>query len=156
MLGNNQPFVQVAERKQQAMVQKALFERNHVYDVDCSVLYFSNHESVSMTMYFDTGFDMTTSQIRLLDMFCSNASVCLENVALSSRMHNLAFFDPLTGLSNRLHLLQTLSISLRSHKKYDSVRMMRSFTLRAFALSSTATFASPWGGLGTTSSSAFR
>nr|WP_314860419.1 EAL domain-containing protein [uncultured Undibacterium sp.] len=121
---NNQRFVQVAERKQQAMVQKALFDRNHVYDVDSVVLYFSNNESVSMGMYFDTGFNMTTSQIRLLNMFCSNASVCLENVALSSRMHNLAFFDPLTGLSNRLHLLQTLSASLRSHRKYDSVLVL--------------------------------
>jgi diguanylate cyclase (GGDEF)-like protein len=121
---NNQPFVQVAERHQQVLVQKSLFERNHIYQPDATVLYFSNHDGVSMSMYFDWGVHNNTSQVRLLDMFCSNASVCLENVALSSRMHNLAFFDPLTGLSNRLQLLQSLGASLQSHKKYDSVLVL--------------------------------
>lgn len=121
---NNHPFVQVAERHQQVLVQKSLFERNHIYQTDATVLYFSNHDGVSMAMYFDWGVHNNTSQVRLLDMFCSNASVCLENVALSSRMHNLAFFDPLTGLSNRLQLLQSLGASLQSHKKYDSVLVL--------------------------------
>ena len=121
---NNQAFVQVANRQQQVQVQKALFERNHVYGTHDTVLYFSNLDGVSMAMYIDASLDHNTSKIRLLEMFCSNASVCLENVALSSRMHNLAFFDPLTGLSNRLQLLQLLSSTLRSHKKYDSVLVL--------------------------------
>jgi len=121
---NNQAFVQVAERDLQVKIQKALFERNHVFEADSCVLYFSNHDGVSMAMYLNVGFLANTNQIRLLEMFCSNASVCLENVALSARMHNLAFFDPLTGLSNRLQLLQSLNASLRSHKKYDSVLVL--------------------------------
>lgn len=121
---NNQPFVQVASRQQQIQVQKALFERNHVYGKDDMVLYFSNHDGVSMAMFVNSATGNNVSNIRLLEMFCSNASVCLENVALSSRMHNLAFFDPLTGLSNRLQLLQVLSTTLRSHKKYDSALVL--------------------------------
>jgi diguanylate cyclase (GGDEF)-like protein len=57
---------------------------------------------------------------RLLDVFCGNVSVGLDNVILNSRLHNYAFYDLLTGLGNRLKLLQTLGETLSSASKQHS------------------------------------
>lgn len=117
----DQAFVQVAEKQLQSVVQTALFERHHIYDCTHTALHFSNLSGASLVLYAECGIKHRTTLLRLVDMFCSNASVCLDNVVLTSRMHNLAFFDPLTGLANRLLLLQYLHDTLHSEKKTDSV-----------------------------------
>jgi diguanylate cyclase (GGDEF)-like protein len=114
------PLVLVADKTTQTIVQTCLFERRNIYDQNATALYFSNIGGASLAMYLDFGLTREAVDPHLLDMFCSNVSVCLDNVVLTSRMHNLAFFDPLTGLANRLQLLQTLHETLHSPKKEDS------------------------------------
>lgn len=117
----DQAFVQLADKNLQAIIQKALFERRHIYESSYTVLHFSNLSGASLVLYVDFSIKNQSTLIRLVDMFCSNASVCLDNVVLTSRMHNLAFYDPLTGLANRLLLLQYLHETLNSDKKTESV-----------------------------------
>lgn len=114
------PLVLVADESTQTIVQTCLFERRNFYDENATALYFSNIGGASLAMYLDFGLRHDAIDHHLLDMLCSNVSVCLDNVVLTSRMHNLAFFDPLTGLANRLQLLQTLHDTLHSPKKDDS------------------------------------
>lgn len=113
-------FVQLADKNLQSIIQTALFERHHFYENKYTVLHFSNLSGASLVLYVDVGIQHQPTLIRLIDMFCSNASVCLDNVVLTSRMHNLAFYDPLTGLANRLLLLQYLHETLHSNKKSES------------------------------------
>lgn len=114
------PVVLVSDKATQTIVQKALFERRNIFEQSATALYFSNIGGASLAMYLDFGLLNEAVDRHLLDMFCSNVSVCLDNVVLTSRMHNLAFFDPLTGLANRLQLLQSLHDTLHSPKKEDS------------------------------------
>ncbi len=114
-------FVQVAGKLEQQLVQRAQFEQRQVYEQDYTVLYLSNLAGATLAIFLDTGITDQPNKIRVLEMFCSNASVCLDNVMLNSKMHNLAFFDPLTGLVNRLQLLQNLHQTLHSIHKADSV-----------------------------------
>lgn len=117
----DQAFVQLADKNLQTIVQKSLFERHHCYEDSYTTLHFSNLSGANLVLYVAVGIQRQPNLIRLVDMFCSNASVCLDNVVLTSRMHNLAFYDPLTGLANRLLLLQYLHDTLHSDKKADSV-----------------------------------
>ncbi|MEB0288888.1 DUF3369 domain-containing protein, partial [Cryobacterium sp. 10S3] len=57
---------------------------------------------------------------RLLEVFCGNVSIGLDNVILNTRLHNYAFYDLLTGLCNRLKLLQTINETLASARKNRS------------------------------------
>lgn len=116
----DQPFVQLADKDLQAVIQRTLFERHHFYEQNYTILHFSNLSGASLVLYVDVSIQRQPTLIRLVDMFCSNASVCLDNVVLTSRMHNLAFYDPLTGLANRLLLLQYLHETLHSDKKSES------------------------------------
>lgn len=116
-----QTFVQVAGKAEQQVIQKAQFEQRHIFAENHTVLYLSNLAGATLTVYLNCGVTQSSSKVRILEMFCSNASVCLDNVMLNSKMHNLAFFDPLTGLANRLQILQNLQQTLNSHQRADSV-----------------------------------
>ncbi|MBC3875457.1 EAL domain-containing protein [Undibacterium sp. LX15W] len=115
------PFVLVADKLEQQLVQKAQFEQRHVFDEEQTVLYLSNLAGATLAIYLDCGLVNEPNKMRVLKLFCSNASVCLDNVMLNSKMHNLAFYDPLTGLANRLQLLQNLHQTIHSQQRSESV-----------------------------------
>lgn len=117
---DEQALVQVADKSTQNLIQRALFLRQHQFDERASVLYFGSLEGIKLAIYFDAATNPASFDFNLLDLFCNNVSVCLENVILTSCMHNLAYFDPLTGLANRLQLLQSLNETLHSNKKNES------------------------------------
>lgn len=114
-------FVTVAGKVEQQLVQKAQFEQRHIFETAHTVLFLSNLAGASLAIFLDCGLQEEKNKIRVIDMFCSNASVCLDNVMLNSKMHNLAFYDPLTGLANRLQILQNLQQTLHSHQRTESV-----------------------------------
>lgn len=59
------------------------------------------------------------SEMRLLNVFCTNAAVGLDNVDLYQHVRNLAFQDHLTKLGNRAYFLEKLREILRSASKDD-------------------------------------
>ncbi|MFZ6769282.1 GGDEF/EAL domain-containing response regulator [Undibacterium sp. Di26W] len=101
------------------IVKRSLAVRQSVFEADMTALYFNNVAQKDFTLYLNTGLHLNEMDQRLLGVFCGNVSVGLDNVMLTSRLHNYAFYDPLTGLANRLKLLQTLNetllTSLKSH-----------------------------------------
>ncbi|CAN5744905.1 EAL domain-containing protein [soil metagenome] len=107
----------VADAKIQTALQQSLDVRGNIYENDATVLYFSNVAQRELAVYLNIGLDLNEIDQRLLEVFCSNVSVGLDNVMLTSRLHNYAFYDPLTGLANRLKLLQTLNEILLSPRK---------------------------------------
>jgi diguanylate cyclase (GGDEF)-like protein len=107
--------------KVKKLIEKTLYAKHNLYEIESTSLFFSNIEGSFLILYLDCGLKSTQFDRHLLDMFCSNVSVCLDNVVLSSKMHQLAFFDPLTGLSNRLQLLQYISSTLSSEQKDESI-----------------------------------
>jgi diguanylate cyclase (GGDEF)-like protein len=110
-------FNEVADQKIQDAVKKSLQKKQHVYQIDSTVLYFSNVAQRELVIYLNTNLNLSELDKRLLEVFCSNVAVGLDNVELTSRLHNYAFYDPLTGLANRLKLLQDLDLTLLSPLK---------------------------------------
>ncbi|MBR7783349.1 bifunctional diguanylate cyclase/phosphodiesterase [Undibacterium luofuense] len=101
-------------------IHHALHQQQSVYEKNATVLYFNNTEKKDFALYLDSGVHLNEMDRRLLDVFCGNVSVGLDNVILNSRLHNYAFYDLLTGLGNRLKLLQTLGETLSSASKQHS------------------------------------
>ena len=100
-----------------SVVLQAATERKNIYQTDATVLYFSNVAQRDLIIYLNSHLNMNELDQRLLEVFCSNVAVGLDNVMLTSRLHNYAFYDPLTGLANRLRLLQVLNETLQSGRK---------------------------------------
>ncbi|MBX9900741.1 MAG: DUF3369 domain-containing protein, partial [Burkholderiaceae bacterium] len=99
------------------VIAKAATERQNVYQDDATALYFSNVAQRDLIIYLNSRLNMNELDRRLLEVFCSNVAVGLDNVMLTSRLHNFAFYDPLTGLANRLRLLQILNETLQTERK---------------------------------------
>lgn len=100
-------------------VQKAVSSRQSLFTQSDTLLRFENVAQKDIYVFLQVG--VTDMDRRLIDVFCSNISVGLNNVMLTSRLHKYAYFDPLTGLANRLKLLQTLNETLQSNSKIGTV-----------------------------------
>jgi diguanylate cyclase (GGDEF)-like protein len=101
------------------ILQQSLDLRSNVFASKASVLYFDNVGQRNICVFLQT--QINELDKRLLDVFCSNVAVGLSNIMLTSRLHKYAYFDPLTGLANRLKLLQTLNETLGAPIKDNSV-----------------------------------
>ena len=73
-----------------AAIVRALENRQSVYEKNLTVLYFNNTEKKDFALYLDCGLHLNDMDRRLLDVFCGNVSVGLDNVILNSRLHNYA------------------------------------------------------------------
>ncbi|MBR7800299.1 EAL domain-containing protein [Undibacterium sp. FT137W] len=98
---------------------KCLDSKKNYYSTNSTVLFFDNVGQRTICVYIEAS--ISELDKRLLEVFCSNVAVGLNNVMLTSRLHKFAYFDPLTGLANRLKLLQTLNETLGSNAKEKSV-----------------------------------
>lgn len=115
-----QPISAIRQTKAIDVITKSLAEGQSIYGNDATVLRFNNPARKDFTLYLENGLRLNEMDKRLLEVFCSNVSVGLDNVVLTSRLHNYAFYDVLTGLSNRLKLLQTLNEIIASPLKNHS------------------------------------
>jgi len=116
----NQPLQNLNRPEVLELVQRSLTDKQSIYETEVTALYFNNVARKDFTLYLETGLHLNEMDRRLLDVFCGNVSVSLDNVILTSRLHNYAFYDLLTGLANRLKLLQTLNETLSSSLKSNS------------------------------------
>lgn len=103
------------------LIQSSIELRKNIYKNNYIVLHFENDAHKNLTVFLQTNIEVSELDKRLLEVFCSNISVGLNNVMLTSRLHQYAYFDPLTGLANRLKLLQTLNETLQTALKENSV-----------------------------------
>ena len=113
----NKNHSSILEPEVSNVIAQAATERQNVYQADATALYFSNVAQRDLIIYLNAHLNMNELDRRLLGVFCSNVAVGLDNVMLTSRLHNFAFYDPLTGLANRLRLLQILNETLQTERK---------------------------------------
>jgi len=87
-----------------APLAETFSRRRNCYGPDYATLYLGAHENRDFAVFFDSGKPLSEIDQRLLDVFCRNITVGLDNVLLVTRLHRAAFHDPLTGLPNRTRL----------------------------------------------------
>ena len=102
----------LADARIRALMEQALAQRANVYGADSVTLYFAGKASRDFVAYLDVDSAPTDINERLLDVFCGNVAVGLDNVELVSHLHNAAFYDQLCKLPNRTRLLEILEESL--------------------------------------------
>jgi GGDEF domain-containing protein/response regulator of citrate/malate metabolism len=114
---NNKPVASIKEPHIIQALQRALDEHQNIYGKDFTALYFTGNAGREFAAYFETGKQLDEVDQRLLEVFCSNISVGLDNVMLVTRLHNFAFYDPLCNLPNRTKLVEILNDTLTNPAK---------------------------------------
>ncbi|MBV8634232.1 MAG: EAL domain-containing protein [Burkholderiaceae bacterium] len=115
----NKPISAVHDKRIQAALVESIRERRNIYGADYTSLYFTGNAGRHFTAFLNTGTELSEIDRRLLEVFCSNISVGLDNVELVTRLHNFAFYDTLTKLPNRTRLLEVLNDLLGGQGKCD-------------------------------------
>ena len=83
-------------------IKRCSQERQNLLLDHATVLYFSGQSGCDLIAFLDQTRRMDDTEKRLLDVFCSNISVCLNNVLMLSKLHHYAYFDSLLDIPNRL------------------------------------------------------
>lgn len=115
----NKPISAVQDKRIQAALVESIRARRNIYGADYTSLYFVGNAGRHFTAFLNTGTELSEIDRRLLEVFCSNISVGLDNVELVTRLHNFAFYDTLTKLPNRTRLLEVLNDLLGGQGKCD-------------------------------------
>ena len=102
----------LADARIRELMDQALAQRRNVYGSDFIMLYFAGKASRDFVAYFDVACPSGDINQRLLEVFCGNVAVGLDNVELVSHLHNAAFYDQLCKLPNRTRLLEILDARL--------------------------------------------
>ena len=103
-----------------AALEQALAQRRNVYGPDYIALYFAGKASRDFVAFLEVGQAPTEIDERLLEVFCSNVAVGLDNVELVSHLHNAAFYDQLSKLPNRTRLVEILDATLSGPARDDA------------------------------------
>ena len=101
------PDQHIARALNQALAQR----RNH-YGSHSTTLFFAGQSHNHMAAYLETGRPLSELDRQLLEVFCSNIVITLDNVLLLSLLKDHAYNDQLLHLPNRLALVQALDQAL--------------------------------------------
>ncbi|MDB5916968.1 MAG: hypothetical protein JWR40_1202 [Massilia sp.] len=93
-------------------VSRTLVQRASIFERDSATLYFGGKSGRDFAAFVRLDRPLGDIEKRLLDVFCSNVAVGLENVELVSHLHNAAFYDQLSKLPNRTRLVEILDATL--------------------------------------------
>jgi EAL domain-containing protein (putative c-di-GMP-specific phosphodiesterase class I)/CheY-like chemotaxis protein/GGDEF domain-containing protein len=91
-------------------IEQANTKKSHVFLDGFSVLYFSNKELDGREYMIVVKLDrrLATNEINLLQVFCENISAGFRNVALHSKLTELAYIDPALGIHNKNWLVREI------------------------------------------------
>jgi diguanylate cyclase (GGDEF)-like protein len=95
-----------------AALERALQQRANQYHADHLALYFRGKAGRDFAAFLKLAHPVGELERRLLEVFCANVAVGLDNVELVTHLHSAAFYDPLTGLPNRTRLVELLDATL--------------------------------------------
>ncbi len=100
------------DRRIAGALAEVLDRKASSYGPDYAALYLGGNANRIFAAFFDTGAPLDDISRQLLEVFCRNVAVGLDNILLVSHLHNSAFYDTLTRLPNRTHLKDLLEEAL--------------------------------------------
>ncbi|WP_247869653.1 MULTISPECIES: EAL domain-containing protein [Oxalobacteraceae] len=101
-------------------LKRSLNERRNIYGPDFTTLYFGGCPNGHFTAFINTSRALNEIEQGLLEVFCRNIAVGLDNVLLLHRLHNFAFYDPLTKLPNRARLKELIETALTQSPRAEA------------------------------------
>ena len=117
---DNCQLTALRDERSHRVIEEALNQRRNLYGDGYVALYFAGKASRDFVAFLDVVRAPTDIDERLLDVFCSNVAVGLDNVELVTHLHNAAFYDQLSKLPNRTRLVEILDAALAGPARDDA------------------------------------
>jgi len=104
----NLPVSDLADQRIRASLTRCLLERRTFNEEGCTTLFFSGDAMPDVAAFLDMPQALSEVDRNLLEVFCTNISMGLQNVVLFERLHNFAYYDQLSKLSNRMRFVNLI------------------------------------------------
>ncbi|MBY0572740.1 MAG: EAL domain-containing protein [Undibacterium sp.] len=95
--------------------RRALSERTSLFEEENMTLFFAGRGRRAIAAFIDLPYALSEIDQQLLQVFCANLGVCLDNVGLVNQLKNYAFRDQLLMLPNRLKFIEEIDSKINSN-----------------------------------------
>ncbi|MFZ6861839.1 bifunctional diguanylate cyclase/phosphodiesterase [Undibacterium sp. Ji67W] len=86
-----------------------LTNRESMFNEQNMTLYFAGRGNRPLAAYIDLPYALSEINHNLLEVFCSNLGVCIDNLSLVNQLKNHAYRDQLLKLPNRLKFIDEIN-----------------------------------------------
>lgn len=104
----NQPLSQLTDGEARGMLLRSLESEESIFHGRRTVLLLSGRTGMLLAAYLDTVAPLSDTDRQLIDVFCANMAVCLDNLDLLAQLNASAFVDPQLRMPNRTRLVQEI------------------------------------------------
>lgn len=89
-------------------IERCYSRQAHLFEDDATVLYFKGDGERNLVVFLEQMHRLDDTESRLLDVFCANIAVCLNNLNAMSKLHQYAYFDAMLDIPNRFSFVRQL------------------------------------------------
>lgn len=89
-------------------LRRALTERVSLFEENNMTLFFSGRGKRAIAAFIELPYALSEVDLQLLEVFCFNLGVCIDNLGLVSQLKSYAFRDQLLLLPNRLRFIEQI------------------------------------------------
>ncbi len=97
--------------------KRVLTTRISLIEDNAMTLYFSGHGNRPMAAFVDLPHSLSSVDHQLLEVFCQNFGVCLDNLALVTQLKSHAYRDQFLHLPNRLKFISEIDAVIEKGEK---------------------------------------
>lgn len=108
----NRPVDEIDNPVIRDALRRALTERVSLFEEHNMTLYFSGRGKRAIAAFIELPYALSDIDHQLLEVFCANLGVCLDNLGLVSQLKNYAFRDQLLMLPNRLKFIEKIGAAI--------------------------------------------
>lgn len=119
-----EPIDQIDDQVVIDAVLDAFEQRISIFAAQNIVLYFARESGQSMAVYLETANLPDEIDRKLLDIFCSNIAIGLDNAVLYASLHDHAFIDSLLQIPNRLTMVGEVDRILNAKSLESAVALV--------------------------------
>jgi diguanylate cyclase (GGDEF)-like protein len=120
----DRPLAELGDAHVIAALGRALGQRASEFGDDSTTLFFAGESGHDMAAYIETNVVLDENDRRLLEVFCTNITVSLDNVILFGRLNDHAYNDQLLHISNRLAFVQAVDAAITADRQDETVALV--------------------------------
>ena len=119
-----QPLSSLGRPRVTNQIQRAMEERASQFTPDSTTLFFPGESGRDMAAYIETSLPLDGLDFQLLEVFCTNITIGLDNVVLFGQLKDHAYNDQLLKIPNRLSIVESLTSAIAVERADETLALV--------------------------------
>lgn len=120
----DRPLSELSEGETQKSLIECLDTQKNVFNKYGIALYLGSEDRGDMACFVSSEAEFNEVDESLLELFCSNITICADNLELVAQLSEYAYHDDLTGLPNRNSLVHNIDKNIAEQSGVESILCM--------------------------------